>query len=244
MIDIEKLILSLQGKRKVFHSEDDFKLSLGIEILQNHADCQVRLERPIDIKMIDCNGNNLVARAPIDIVILENNGSIIPIELKYKTKKTMLELDGETYRLTDHGAVDVGRYSFRKDIYRIEQYLDTHSNAEKGYVLILTNETAYFDKNVFIENNCDKNFSFHNGASILKEDNGWHYDKLIKAAQYEKREGDARWWYKHKNKLHWTCAKELSYKLDLQKDYEIKWKDYSSLPETYFKYCLIEVKKN
>ena len=55
MIDIKKLISSLQDKRKVFHSEDDLKLSFGMEILQNYADCQVRLERPVDLEMIDWN---------------------------------------------------------------------------------------------------------------------------------------------------------------------------------------------
>lgn len=243
MIDINKLIASLQDKRKVFHSEDDLKLSFGMEVLQNNSDCQVRLERPVDLEMIDWNNCKLIARAPIDVVIIENNGNLIPIELKYKTKKTQLDSEDETYQLTEHGAVDIGRYSFRKDIYRIEQYLDSHSDSAIGYVLILTNDKAYFDTDVSQKENYDKFLSFHNDSLIKKKDKGWNYSK-IDSDKYEKRAGDKKWWYKDKNKPHWTCVKELFYKLDLQNDYGINWIDYSSLPETDFKYCLIKITKN
>lgn len=244
MIDIKKLISSLQDKRKVFHSEDDLKLSFGMEILQNYTDCQVRLERPVDINLIDWNNDELTARVPIDVVVIENNRNLIPIELKYKTKKTKLKSDDETYQLKEHGAVDIGRYSFRKDIYRIEQYLNTHSDSSIGYVLILTNDKAYFDTDVSQKDNYDKFFSFHNNMLIMKDDNGWNYSKILDSNKYEKRAGDERWWYKDKKKPHWTCVKELFYKLDLQNDYKINWIEYSSLPETDFKYCLIEIVKN
>lgn len=240
MIDINELITSLQNKRKVFHSEDDLKLSFGMEILKNCSDCQVRLERPVDIEMIDRNGDKLTARAPIDVVIIEDNGNLIPIELKYKTKKTLLDSEDESYQLTEHGAVDIGRYSFRKDIYRIEQYLDSHDNSSTGYVLIITNDKAYFDFDISHKETYDKFFSFHNNALIKSKDSGWNYSK-INLGKYEKRAGDNRWWYKDKMKPHWTCSKELFYKLDLQSDYRINWIEYSSLPETDFKYCLIKI---
>lgn len=240
MIDIKKLITALQDKRKVFHSEDDLKLSFGMEILKNNTDYQVRLERPVDIEMTDWNNTKLIARAPIDVVVIENNGSLIPIELKYKTKKTQLDFDSETYQLTEHGAVDIGRYSFRKDIYRIEQYLNSHVDSSTGYVLILTNDKAYSDTDVSQKENYDKYLSFHDGTLIRKKDNGWNYSK-IDLDKYRKRAGDKRWWYKDKKKPHWTCVKELFYKLDLQNDYEINWLDYSSLPNTDFKYCLIKI---
>lgn len=243
MIVIDNLIASLQDKRKVFHSEDDLKLSFGMEILKNNSNCQVRLERPVEIEMIDWNSNKPITRAPIDVVIVENNGSLIPIELKYKTKKIKLDLKGETYQLTEHGAVDIGRYSFRKDIYRIEQYLDSHENSATGYVLILTNNKAYFDTDVSQKENYDKFLSFHNSTMINKRDRGWNYSKIDKD-KYEQRAGDKRWWYKDKRKPHWTCSKELFYKLDLQNDYKINWIDYSSIQETDFKYCLIKIEKD
>ena len=127
-MDLTKIIQSLQKKRKIFHSEDDLKLSFGMEVFNNYPDCQVRLERPVGIEMINWNSEKTLARAPIDVVIHDKNGDLIPIELKYKTKNTNLDFYGENYKLTNHGAVDIGRYSFRKDIYRIEQYLLSHVN--------------------------------------------------------------------------------------------------------------------
>jgi hypothetical protein len=242
MMDITKLIELLQNNRKVFHSEDDLKLSFGMEILNNCSACQVRLERPVNIEMVDWNSETLTARAPIDIVIIEKNGNLIPIELKYKTKKTEFEHDDEIYRLTEHGAVDIGRYSFRKDIFRIEHYLSSQPNSEIGYVLILTNDKAYFDTDVLKKDNYDKFLSFHDGAMINKKDKGWNYSK-IDDDKYERRTGDERWWYKDKNKVHWTCTKELFYRLDLKENYTINWVAYSSLTETEFKYCLIKIEK-
>jgi len=241
MIEITKLIESLKDKRKIFHSEDDLKLSFGMEILENHSDCQVRLERPVEIQMIDGNGNPNKTRAPIDIIITENNGNLIPIELKYKTKKVELKDKNEQYKLTGHGAFDIARFSFRKDIFRIEQYLTTHKNSQTGYVLILTNDNSYFDIDTSKKENFDKFFSFHNGAVIQKEDKGWNYSK-INREKYEFK--DNCWWYKAKKEKHWTCRKELFYKLNLKTDYKVDWKLYSSFQETTFRYCLIEINKN
>jgi hypothetical protein len=241
-VDITSILDSLRNRRKIFHSEDDMKLSFGMEILNNYPECQVRLERPVDIEMFNWNNEKTIARAPIDVVILDKNGDIIPIELKYKTKSTELEFEGEKYRLTDHGAVDIGRYSFRKDIYRIEQYILSHTNSKTGYVLILTNDNAYFDKDVSNKENFDKYLSFHDGAVINSEDRGWYYGKINKD-KYDTKENNKRWWFKGNKKVHWTCSKELFYKLDLMNDYKVDWITYSSLADTEFKYCLIRIDK-
>lgn len=242
MIDITNLIEILRRNRKVFHSEDDLKLSFGMGLLNNYTNCQVRLERPVDIEMIDWNNETTTVRTPIDMVIIEKNGNLIPIELKYKTKKNQLEYHDEKYQLTEQGAVDIGRYSLRKDIYRIEQYIESHENSETGYVLILTNDKAYFNTDVSQKDNYDKFMSFHDSAVINKKDYGWNYSKIDKN-KYKRRAGDKRWWYKDKKKTHWTCVKELFYRLDLCDDYVINWITYSSLTETEFKYCLIKIDK-
>lgn len=119
----EKSILKLQKERGIFHSEDDLKLSLGLIIKELYPELEIRLEKPININMIDIYGEYPIVRAPIDIIVSDKNGKTVPIELKYKTKKLKTEFNGESYDLTNHGATDIGRYSFRKDIYRIEQYL-------------------------------------------------------------------------------------------------------------------------
>lgn len=48
-------------------------------------------------------------------------------------------------------------------------------------------------------------------------------------------------WYNIDSQEHWTCKKEYFYKLDLLKDYEITWKDFSIIENTTFKYCLIKI---
>jgi hypothetical protein len=177
----ENSIICLKNQRMIFHSEDDLKLALAITIKENNPDFHIRLERPVDIEMIDRNNKKSIVRAPIDILVIDSNGYTIPIELKYKTKKTNIEHNGEDYLLTEHGATDIGRYSFRKDIYRIEHYILKHSYCKVGFVFILTNDQAYFNNNVFEKGNIDKHFTFHHGGLINRLDKSWNYDSIDEA---------------------------------------------------------------
>lgn len=86
--NFDRLIACLQKQRKIFHSEDDLKMALAMVIRQNHPTAVIRLERPVNIEMIDRNNKKSTVRAPIDILVIDSNSSTIPIELKYKTKKT------------------------------------------------------------------------------------------------------------------------------------------------------------
>ena len=138
ILDILKDLLKT---RPVFHSEDDFKFALSQKISKKHQDYELRLERPFEIEMLekrDKNGNIIkdIVRAPIDIVIIDEKGKYIPIELKYKTKELTGEVGDDVYDLAKHGASDIGRVSFRKDIYRIERFLESNSEkCNKGFVL-------------------------------------------------------------------------------------------------------------
>jgi hypothetical protein len=239
---IESSVLLLKNQRMIFHSEDDLKFSLAISIKENNPDFHIRLERPVAIEMIDRNNKKSIVRAPIDMIVIDDKGNTIPIELKYKTKKTNISHNGEDYLLTNHGATDIGRFSFRKDIYRIEQYLLKHTRCDVGYVLVLTNDHAYFENNVFEKNIIDKHFSFHHGFLINRLDKSWNYESIDKA-KYVLDITDNTWRYCNQPEKHWTCKKELFYKLDLVKDYEIDWKDYSKIRNIVFKYCLIRVDK-
>ena len=131
----EKSILKLQKERGIFHSEDDLKLSLGLIIKELYPELEIRLEKPININMIDIYGEYPIVRAPIDIIVSDKNGKTVPIELKYKTKNSKPNLTENPMILTNHGATDIGRYSFRKDIYRIEQYLSKEKNSDFGIYL-------------------------------------------------------------------------------------------------------------
>lgn len=234
----EKSILQLQNQRPIFHSEDDLKLALAFNIKLNNPEFEIRLERPVLLEMIDRNGKKITVRAPIDIIVIDNNGDSYPIELKYKTRKACINLNNENYILAEHGAQDVGRYSFRKDIYRIENYKSKNLNYKYGYVLILTNDNAYFEKNVFEKDNIDKHFSFHDGSLLNRFDLSWNYNKMDKT-KFILNENNVL--LNIKSQVHWSCKKEHFYKLDLLKDYEISWKNFSKIEEITFKYCLIKI---
>lgn len=236
----EKAIIELQNQRPIFHSEDDLKLALAFNIKQTNPELEIRLERPVVLEMINRNGKKITVRAPIDIVVIDTNGNSYPIELKYKTRKANISLNDENYILAEHGAQDVGRYSFRKDIYRIENYKSKNLSFKYGYVLILTNDNAYFEKNVFEKDNFDKHFSCHNEALLNRYDLSWNYTKMDKT-KFKLDENNV--WYNINSKEHWTCKKDYFYKLDLSKDYGITWRDFSVIEKINFKYCLIKIEQ-
>lgn len=211
-----KAIETLKEQRKVFHSEDDLKFALAAVIKENNNDFKVRLEKRVDINISD----NKVKKNYIDIIIYDNKGNNIPIELKYRTGLLLVNIDGEEYHLTNHGAHDVGRYAFRKDIFRIEKYLEQY-RGNGGFVLILTNDSKYWDCDVSQRNIADKNYSVHNGSVVKKEDLGWYRKVGQKPVQ-----------------------KEYSSILHLSKDYEVDWKDYSLIENEKngaFKYLLFRM---
>jgi hypothetical protein len=237
----ENSILILQKKRKIFHSEDDLKLSLGITIKEHYPDLEIRLEKPTSINMLNNAGQLSVVRAPIDIIVYDKNGKTVPIELKYKTKKLETENNGELYSLTNHGATDIGRYSFRKDIYRIEQFLSNEKNSSVGFVFILTNDDNYINNNVGLKETFDKHFTCHQNSLFKKKFKGWNYSRIDKT-KYQKENNC--WKYKNQKKKHWTCRKNNSYILELKNNYPIVWKEYSKLEKGEFKFCLIKIELN
>jgi hypothetical protein len=244
MFSFDEVIRELRNERLVFHSEDDLKLSMGLIINRLYPTFRIRLERPVEIDMIDRNGNKSVVRAPIDIVLIDDNDKEIPIELKYKTKKPKKVVNfaaqGELFALANHGAADTGRFSFRKDIYRVEQLLLNSSTSSEGYVFILTNEPVYFDNDISERDNLDKNFSFHQGATIRPNDLSWNYEKLNKEV-YHQRENDNCWESKLNSKPHWTCKKGYFYKLDLASSYQIDWGKYSEVDNQKFRFCALKI---
>lgn len=103
---LTKALEALKQKRKLFSSEADFQFALAWTIKELYPNVEVRLEWiPVDY-----NPNIY-----IDIVVFEN-GNLIPIKLKYKTKKTDKVVGGERFVLKNQSATDLGRYDFLKDI--------------------------------------------------------------------------------------------------------------------------------
>lgn len=151
-MDIAIPLLKLKNKRKVFHSEADFQFALAWELQLQYPDATVRLEYPPPndpTKYID--------------IFVRLGSDVYPIELKYKTKLFSAVVGGEQYFLKSHGAQDVGKYDFVKDICRVEAFREHVSGYREGYAIWLTNDPSYWNK--------PKNdtagyseFSVHNGA--------------------------------------------------------------------------------
>lgn len=135
---VDTIIKTLFKNNSAFCSEADFQHSFAMEIERsNGINRQVRLEYPIDQNNAD----------HFDIMVIEG-GKEYPIELKYKTRKTAVKdrLGNVLFYLKTHGAQNIGRYSFLKDVYRIEEFkMNNKKTFGMGCAIILTNDHLYMD---------------------------------------------------------------------------------------------------
>ena len=250
--DIDSIMCELQNKRKIFHSEDDLKFSLATVIQRQYKYAEVRLERPMEIKMVKKAdvSNDITKPISIDITVSLGN-DVFYLELKYKTKKLSPDfkkkwaddIKDDVYSLKNQGACDIGRFLFRKDIFRLEKVIE--KNKGKGFFIVITNDSGYTDN---LQDNkrerIGKMYSFHNNEELVALDPGWNY---------KQKDGTYVCSHKHpKDDKHWTCISDRAFKLDLKEDnkYKVEWKPY--FPEEKeikteedkkeaFRYCIIEV---
>lgn len=132
-LDITSAINTLKQKRNCFVSEADFQLELVYILKDMYPESKVRCEY-----VPEFNGN-----MHIDILVIKDN-KWYPIELKYKTKHTVIEDEFGKYILKTHGAKDGGCYKFLKDVQRIESVKNNvPQKFEEGYAIMLTNDLSY-----------------------------------------------------------------------------------------------------
>ena len=81
MIDISNLMNTLAAQRKAYHSEADFQHAFAWEVHRQFPKSSVRLERPLSV-----NGKPL----HLDFFIQLTN-RVMAVELKYKTRKLVIE---------------------------------------------------------------------------------------------------------------------------------------------------------
>ncbi len=151
-VDIERCVLALAQKRKAFHAEADFQFALSWEIQTQYPDAHIRLEYHMK------NFPNM----HIDIMVFVDD-EYIPIELKYKTAKLTTVIDGEPYNLKNHGAQDLGKYDYLKDVQRLELLAKETDGYHKGYAIWLTNDPSYLSAPKRA-NTVYEQFSVHDGA--------------------------------------------------------------------------------
>lgn len=204
-MDINEIISLLANDRKVFHSEADFQFSIAWKIKDIYPDANVRLEYI----------NNDIKDMHIDIlVILEDY--VIPIELKYVTKFFDGIDNDEKFILKNHGAQDLRRYDFVKDIKRIEYCKEKLENFKEGYAIMITNDKAYYKE--YNSNNITvcHDFRIHNGK-VLEKDLSW------------------------KNNPSLGTIKGRESNIILSGNYDLLWDNYSCINNTEFKVLVVGV---
>ena len=157
MTFITSVLAELANKRPVFHSEKDFQHTLAWEIHQRWERCSIRMEfKP----------PYLVSRVYLDIWAADKD-AILPIELKYKTRRLRVKIGNEPFDLLDQSAQDTGRYDFLKDIQRLEQIVSGRSDIV-SYAIFLTNDSAYW-RPPRDSQTVDASFRIHQGRILAGE---------------------------------------------------------------------------
>lgn len=146
---ITMIMDNLKGRREAFCSEADFQFELSKEI-----DNYFR-EKNEDVKILLEYYQLSNDKKPMHIDILVKLGKkLYPIELKYKTKgnydknKILQYKDKDgvyEFGLKNHGAHNISCYKYLCDINRIEKVKKVKPNFERGYAIMLTNDSCYWN---------------------------------------------------------------------------------------------------
>jgi hypothetical protein len=119
----------------------------------------------------------------------------------------------EDFNLRNHGAQDLGRYDFIKDIQRLEK-IKSQKVGVKGFAILLTNVSSYWmptQRNRTV----DADFRLEDGRQIA---------------------GELEWKGASEGTM---CGRKD--KLMLNGSYPLKWEDYSTIGAEQFRYLLIEI---
>jgi hypothetical protein len=207
MINIPGFMHELSHIRPIFHSEADFQHAFAWELHKSMPDLNVRLEYP---------WNTGVKQNHLDIFAFGER-SVFAYELKYKTKKLIINVDGEQYSLRDQLAPDHGRYDVLKDITRLEQ-LSTNYQNFNGFVILLSNDSVYWNK-PNKPDAIDVQFRMHDGCELSGE-LGWGIG--ASAGTIQGRE----------------------HLLNLRSSFKVRWEDYSKpsdKPNSRFRYLAFKI---
>jgi len=207
-MNIIPAIENLKKERLLFHSEADFQFAFAWELQKYYPDAKIRLEYcPADIN----------SSIHIDILVIWEN-LWYPIELKYKKYETETLIQGETYKLKNQRAQDLGRYDFLKDIQRLEELISKDAKFGYGFAILLTNDQNYWREAVN-KNTYDADFRINNG--------------LIKTGQLK--------WFEARTQ------NNRQQDILLKGKYPINWLDYSQINNErggIFKYVIEKIHYN
>ena len=151
---MHSLLAQLAERRPVFHSEADFQHALAWQCKLSSPEAEVRLEKQVTLQG---------SRAYLDLLV-HSGKSEIAIELKYKVRAVKIVQAKEEYLLRNQSAQDIGRHDFLKDIERLENYVEEHTNSA-AYAIMLTNDRTYWTESKK-NDTVDTEFRLHEGKTV------------------------------------------------------------------------------
>ncbi len=155
-MNIQTALEELALERPLFHSEADFQHALAWVLHRLWPKYVMRLERRVP----KAKGGPGFA---FD-VWASSNSHTLAMELKYKTRTLEHNLEGESYYLQNHGAQDIGRYDFLKDLSRLESVISPRQNIS-GCAVFLTNDPLYW-RPPRSDRTVDRAFRVHQGRRL------------------------------------------------------------------------------
>lgn len=165
IFDIYHVIMELSKTNPIFHNEQGFQDYLVHKIGMLYPKLKIKFEH----KTILDKGH----KSYIDILIKNEEGLYIPIELKYRTNKLHCNFDDCTYELSNQSAEDITRYGYLKDISRIEKYSETEEKFLTGYAIMLTNQSNVWKKDYHIVGNTFDDFLINDNIIVSSGIKKW-----------------------------------------------------------------------
>lgn len=166
--DIVNVLQNMSITRPAFCSEADFQLAFSWE-LKNYLVRNPKLSGSYEV-FLERRFETDKKSYYVDIC-LESEEELCLIELKYKTicdEVVIYNRLSDKYMLKEQAANDLGRYGYLKDVYRIENILQSNSKKiRKGFAIILTNDYKYYQEPTFSLKTIDRTFRIHERTSTL-----------------------------------------------------------------------------
>lgn len=204
--DTYDFMARLSRSRPIFHSEADFQHSIESRIQETTPNYPVRLMHQLPHEEQSMY---------LDIWLPADG---IAVQLRHSTQKLELDWDDVSFELKAHGAQDITRYDFLRDVQRLEHTVARVETCKVGLAILLTNDPLYW-KTPYRAGTIDAAFRVHEGRELTGE-LGWAAH--AGAGTTRSREAPIR----------------------LQGSYTIQWRDYSKFEgEKYgeFRYLAVTV---
>jgi len=189
----------LKQKSKVFANESDLQINLAV-YLKSTKHYNVEVEYHVSSEIVStlldptvvwrctyypwlqANSDN-PQEMYVDMVV-SNGQEFIPVELKYKKseEKGNVVLFGQEVGkgilLKEDSAQDLGRYSFWKDVRRLEFLAQSFDNVKNGIALLVTNDASY--KTDSCSGTQSRNFAMGDGCETYHKDTNccWPFNPL------------------------------------------------------------------